>query len=88
MEYSGRLLVVRLTRVSSSVLKPNAMYGQFEDAALATEVVLLTGEDLDLVLVPADGGIGLVELTVHVHDDILLLAVAVRQLLDPVVLGL
>ena len=88
MEYSGRLLVVRLTCVGPSVLKPDAMYGQLEDAALAAEVVLLTGEDLDLVLVPADGGVGFVELTVHVYDDVLLLAVTVRQLLDPVVLGL
>ena len=88
VQHGGRPVVVGLARVRSVVFHADTMDRQLDDALVIRERVLLAGEYLNLVLVPAYDGVGLAELAVHLHDHLLLLALAVRQLLDPVVLRL
>ena len=56
-EVRRRLLLLRLARVLSGILQPDAADDEPEDAVIgAQKVVLRTLEDLHLVLVPANLG--------------------------------
>jgi len=87
-EVARSLEVVGLTHVLSGVLLGRVVDEQPEHAVLVAQLVLEALEHLELILVPADPGLGIGELARQLHLAVLLLARLVFQLVDPAVLRL